>query len=98
LKIPHLKPDNLPWRGENLVKNGEFFMIKDMRDKGMSLSQIARELGQDRKTIRKWIKEKEPSKYIRRTRAPAKIDPYRDYVLRRMHQGCVNAVVLLDVK
>jgi transposase len=50
-------------------------MIKGMRDKGMSVSQIARKLERDRKTIGMWTKERELGEYIRRTQAPAKIDP-----------------------
>lgn len=60
------------------------------------MSQIARELGRDRKTVRKWLKEEEPGNYIRRTQIPLKIDPYRVYILQRMQEGCVNAVVLYD--
>jgi transposase len=38
-----------------MVKNGEFFMIKDMKQRGMSITAIAKEIGRDRKTIRKWL-------------------------------------------
>lgn len=34
---------------------GEFFMIKEMYKKGMSISDIARELEMDRKTVKKYI-------------------------------------------
>ncbi|WAH36835.1 IS21 family transposase [Alicyclobacillus dauci] len=67
-----------------------------MHDKGMSVSQIAREVGRDRKTIRKWLGESEPAMYKRHTYKPKKIDPYREYVLRRMSEGCVNATVIFD--
>ncbi|WP_408008360.1 helix-turn-helix domain-containing protein [Pseudalkalibacillus sp. A8] len=43
-----------------MVQNGEFFMIKQMKQNGMTITQIAEELGRDRKTIRKWLNEKEP--------------------------------------
>jgi IS30 family transposase len=53
-------------RGEiNMVKNGEHFMIKEMQQKGMSVTRIAEELGRDRKTIRKWLQEEEVRSYQR---------------------------------
>ncbi|KZM54100.1 hypothetical protein A3Q36_08940 [Geobacillus stearothermophilus] len=38
-----------------MITRGEFFMIKEMYERGMSISDIARELGIDRKTVRKYI-------------------------------------------
>jgi len=67
------------------------FMIKDMYRKGISISEIARQTGHDRKTVRKAIngdllapRQKAPPK----TR---KIDPYTDYLQRRMSEGVYNA-------
>ncbi|KYD30525.1 hypothetical protein B4110_3693 [Parageobacillus toebii] len=34
-----------------MITRGEFFMIKEMYERGMSISDIARELGIDRKTV-----------------------------------------------
>lgn len=34
-------------------KNGEYFVIQEMRQRGMSITSIAKELGRDRKTIRR---------------------------------------------
>ncbi|MBE2909011.1 helix-turn-helix domain-containing protein, partial [Anoxybacillus flavithermus] len=36
-----------------MITRGEFFMIKEMYERGMNISDIARELGIDRKTVRK---------------------------------------------
>ncbi|WEH12170.1 helix-turn-helix domain-containing protein [Alicyclobacillus fastidiosus] len=46
-----------------------------MHDKGMSVSQIAREVGRDRKTVRKWLGESAPGIYKRGTYKPKIIDP-----------------------
>ncbi|MFO7343307.1 MAG: helix-turn-helix domain-containing protein, partial [Bacillaceae bacterium] len=43
-----------------LITRGEFFMIKEMYERGMSISDIARELGIDRKTVRKYIHSPNP--------------------------------------
>jgi len=79
-----------------MIRNGEFYMIHEMRRRGMSITQIAEELGRDRKTIRKWLEKREPEKYIRRERPPSKLDPFKEYVQQRMEEGCVNARVILE--
>lgn len=77
-----------------MVKNGEYF--NDMKQGGMSITQIAEELGRDRKTIRKCLNEGPPADYKRTVVKPRKLDPFKDYVRQRMDEGCFNANVLLD--
>ncbi len=79
-----------------MIKNGEFFMIKDMKQKGMNITQIANELGRDRKTIRRWLEEDAPRSYHRTKKQPSKLDPYKDYIRQRMEEGCLNGAVILD--
>jgi transposase len=89
--------DNLSERREtSMIKNGEFYMIKDMKQKGMNITQIANELGRDRKTIRRWLKEDTPQSYSRIKKEPGKLDPYKAYILARMEEGCLNGAVILD--
>ena len=67
------------------------FMIKDMYGKGMSISEIARQTGHARKTVRKVIAGDLLPK--RRPPQPArarKIDPYTNYLQRRMSEGVYN--------
>src|SRR5690606_6285502 len=77
-----------------MIKNGEFYMIHEMRKRGMSITQIAEELGRDRKTIRKWLQKSEPVPYQRQVTRPGKLDPFQDYVLQRMQEGRLNAAVI----
>lgn len=70
--------------------------MKDMRERGMSITQIADELGRDRKTVRKWLQTDEPGGYAKRKPTTGKLDAYKDYVRKRMTEGCLNASVLLD--
>ena len=79
-----------------MIKNGEFYMIHDMKRRGMSISQIANELGRDRKTISKWLAESEPKSYQRRSSRPSKLEPFKDYVRQRMEEGCLNANVIYE--
>jgi transposase len=62
-----------------------------MRRKGLSISEIARQTGHDRKTVRKVIKgslDPAPKETRRRKR---KIDPYAPYLLQRIAVGVLNA-------
>lgn len=70
-------------------------MVKHMKQQGMSTTQVANELGRDRKTIRKWLQEEGPRNYERK-REPSILEPYKAYVLSRLGEGCVNAVVFHD--
>lgn len=79
-----------------MIKNGEFYVIQHMRQKGMNKTQIAEELGRDRKTIDKWLREEGPKVYQRQAPRPSILAPYQDYIQSRMEEGCLNAAVLFD--
>ena len=66
-----------------------------MREQGMSISAIARELGLDRKTVRKHLACGQPPRPAVRAARGSKLDPYKDYLRRRIADGCVNCEVLL---
>ncbi|MBI5958147.1 MAG: hypothetical protein HY866_05405 [Chloroflexi bacterium] len=67
-------------------------MIKEMYRKGISISEIARQTGRDRKTIRKAI---QGELIVKRKTAveprARKLDPYTDYLQARMKEGVYNA-------
>jgi transposase len=68
------------------------FMIKDMYRKGISISEIARQTGHDRKTVRKVINgDLMPQRRKAQPPRSRKIDPYTDYMQRRMSEGVYNA-------
>jgi transposase len=69
------------------------FMIRDLYRQGVSISEIARRTGHDRKTIRHIIQAPlltEASAKKRRPRSH-KIDPYLPYLKQRMEIGVLNA-------
>lgn len=61
-------------------------MIRDLHAQGLSISEIARKTGHDRKTVRKYINRKRESSYKPRPKRPSKLDPYKEYILRRLHE------------
>lgn len=71
--------------------------IRELSRKGVSVSEIARVTGRDRKTVRRVLEEPTPKlrRQIDRPRE-GKLDPFREYLLQRIDQGCLNGKVLLE--
>ena len=79
-----------------MIDREGFFMIRDMRARGMSIKQIAEAMDVDRKTVSKWIKSKELPQYKRKAPPKGKLEDHKKYVLSRMAEGCLNATVILE--
>jgi len=69
----------------------ERFMIKDLAKQGISVSEIARRTGRDRKTVRNVINGPLVPTKKKRKRQARKIDPYVVYLEERIEQGVLNA-------
>ena len=69
----------------------ERFMIKEMYRKGVSISEIARQTGRDRKTIRQMVTAPLVAAPKPRKIPPRKIDPYVPYLESRISDGVLNA-------
>jgi hypothetical protein len=74
----------------------ERFMIKELYRKGVSISDIARQTGRDRKTIRKLVHAPLLSAPKPRQPKPCKLDPYVAYLEQRMEEGVFNARIMRD--
>lgn len=79
-----------------MLKSEELFMIKAQKSKGLTISQIAKEMGITRKTATKWANANELPKYKRKPIRSGKLDSFKDYILNRMEEGCINAVIIHD--
>src|SRR4029453_5550794 len=75
-----------PERGSGaVIKLGEVVMILDLHRQGLTVSAIARELGIDRKTVRKCIAGGlEPPVYVPRKPRQRVIDPFVPYLRERV--------------
>jgi transposase len=67
------------------------FMIKDLYRQGVSISEIARQTGHDRKTIRVAIQEPLTAATKSRQAKECKLDAYRAYLEERIEAGVFNA-------
>jgi transposase len=80
-----------------MLKIGEFFMIRELYQKGWTQTAIAKETGFDRKTIRKYLKgNKLPERKVSEKKRKSKLDPYKSYLLQRIQEGTTNCVVLFE--
>ena len=75
----------------------EWIRIRELDRRGVSVSEISRQTGRDRKTVRKVLEGAGP-KLRRQVTEPreSKLAPYRAYLLERIDQGCLNGTVLLE--
>ncbi|HDR7481912.1 IS21 family transposase [Bacillus toyonensis] len=79
-----------------MVKIGEFFMIRELYQKGWTIKAISEETGFDPKTIRKYIQQDELPSKKKVEKKPSKLDPYKPYLLQRIKEGTTNCAVLYD--
>jgi transposase len=77
------------------MKNGEeWFMIRELARQGLSITEIARRVGCDRKTVRKHLRHLEPSRYKARPPRLSKLDPFKSHLDQRLERGVFNCEVL----
>ncbi len=80
-------PMLLPLAGGSgtVIKLGELVMILDLHRQGLTVSAIARQLGIDRKTVRRYIERGlEPPAYGPRPPQPRSTDPFLPYLRDRL--------------
>ncbi len=74
-----------------MLEMEEWFMLKDLYRQGLSISQIARQTGHDRKTIRTYVKFGELPVTKERTKKGSKLDPFKDHIVNRLKEGPFTA-------
>ena len=79
-----------------MVKVEDRFMIKELRRRGLAISEIARITDHDRKTIRAILKGPVSPPLQKRKPRAKKLEPYVPYLEGRIEEGVVNCNKLLD--
>ena len=70
-----------------MLKGRDVLMIHDLHRQGLSIQEIARHTGRDRKTVRKYLEAgMEPPVYGPRKPRPSILDPYKDYLRGRLER------------
>jgi transposase len=74
----------------------EQFMIRHLLNEGLSISEISKRTGYDRKTIRKYKYEKIPIKCKGRKPKGSILDPYKEHIISRLEDYELSAIRLLE--
>jgi transposase len=77
-----------------MLKVEEWLLIRDLCSQGFSISEISRQTGFDRKTIRKYLKIKTPPGPQKRSGRKSKLDPFKPYILEKLKEGPYTAARL----
>jgi transposase len=79
-----------------MTKPDIWLKAKSLAREGNSRSAIARELGLNRRTVRRLLARDEPPAYPAAPKLirPSKLDSFKDYVKLRLEDGITNAVTL----
>jgi len=79
-----------------MITLDEYLEIKQLARQGISKSEIARRLGIDRKTVRKYLSETGgPPLVQKRPTRQSQVERFEEYLRKRLAQGCTNGKVLL---
>jgi len=80
-----------------LIRVGEWQMMRAMQHEGMSITEIARRTGRDRKTVRKALAATGwPADEVKpRVKRGSKLDLFRDYIRARLERAPITAVRML---
>jgi transposase len=79
-----------------MLKVEDRFMIKDLHRRGMTISDIARITGHDRKTIRSIVNGPVNPPPEKRKKRASKLDPFVPYLEKRIEEGVLNCNKLFD--
>jgi transposase len=69
-------------------------MIRELSRRGFSITEIARRVGCDRKTVRKYLMHPDQPRYTARPPRASKLDPFKPYLQQRLESGVFNCEVL----
>jgi hypothetical protein len=75
-------------------RDARFAEAARLREQGLSLKAIARTLGVERKTVRRWLRAGHAPTWRHADRGTSILDPYRAYLEERWQGGSRNAAAL----
>jgi len=68
-----------------MIDQADLTLIIELFEQGLSITAIARRVGHDRKTVRKYIASRDlPSRQVRIIHRPNKLDRFLDYLTQRV--------------
>lgn len=73
-----------------MLKLEEWGMIRNLKNSGLNITEIAKQFNMDRKTIRKHLNSNTAPKY-KRKQLNSILDPYKDYIEKRLEKYNLTA-------
>ena len=77
-----------------MLKMEEWLLIRDLYSQGFSISEISKQTGFDRKTVRKYLQLKTLPEPQKRPGRKSKLDPFKPYILEKLKEGPYTAARL----
>jgi transposase len=74
-----------------MLKKEDLFLIRDLSSQHLSISEISKETGFDRKTVRKYLQLKTLSELQKRPGKKSKLDPFKPYILEKLKESPYTA-------
>lgn len=81
--------------GAQTINKEEWSMIRQLKNQGLTISEISRKLNLDRKTVRSALKNDSVPKYERRPE-PSILDNFKNYIDSRLDQYNLTATKILN--
>jgi hypothetical protein len=75
-------------------RDARFAEVARLREEGLSLKAIARTIGIERRTVRRWLKAGHAPTWRHADRGTSILDPYKAWLDERWRSGCNNAAAL----
>jgi transposase len=69
-----------------MLTKEEWLLIRDLHSKAYSISEIARVIGHDRKTVKNYLNLETAPKFQKRPTIPSKLDQYKPYILKKLKE------------
>jgi transposase len=66
--------------------------IRVLHRHGKAIREIARDTGVSRNTVRRYLRDEEASRYKPRPQRPAKLDPFKGYVVERLRAAAPESI------
>ncbi|MBN2111168.1 MAG: IS21 family transposase [Methanosarcinaceae archaeon] len=74
-----------------MLKTEEWLMLRDLNSQGLNVSEISRQTGYDRKTVKKYLDLTTVPQAQKRQRKASKLDPYKPYIHEKLNSGPYTA-------
>ena len=95
-QAPTMGPSSSTGPEDAMLGKNRWEQIKALKEVGVSVSEIARRLELDRKTVRNSLAKNQWQPYEREPRQDRLLDPWKDWLLQRMPEVNYSAQILLQ--